>query len=91
MVLSLLSDRSTERERQGGRGRGSPRGSCTRKRGVLLKNTKFLGPDSPGGSECLGFEGDGHQLQDSVFRFKPHQNPANLIHQTPRRKRCRDF
>lgn len=39
MVLSLLPDRSTERERQGGEGGGSLRGSCTRKRGVLLKNT----------------------------------------------------
>lgn len=31
--------------------------------------------DGAGRSECLGFEGEGHQLQDSVFRLKPHQNP----------------
>ena len=40
MVLSLLSDRSTETE-AGREGRGSQRGSCTRKKGVLLRNTKF--------------------------------------------------
>lgn len=44
MVLSLLPDRGTEREREAGReGRGSPRGSCTRKRAVLPKKTKFWG------------------------------------------------
>ena len=42
MVLSLLPDRGTESE-AGREGRGSPRGSCTRKRGVLLQNTRFLG------------------------------------------------
>lgn len=42
MVLSLLPDRSTERG-AGREGRGSPRGSCTRKRGVLLRNTGFWG------------------------------------------------
>lgn len=65
MVLSLLPDRGTEREARR-EGRGSPRGSCTRKRGVLLKNTKFLGLDGPGRSECLGFEGDGHQIRGCV-------------------------
>lgn len=61
MVLSLLPDRGTEREARR-EGRGSLRGSCTRKRGVLLQNTKFLGLDGSGRSECLGFEGDGHQI-----------------------------
>lgn len=41
MVLSLLPDRSRKRERGREGGRRVSKGTCTKKRGVLLKNTKF--------------------------------------------------
>lgn len=74
MVLSLLPDRSTEREREAREGGGSPRGSCTRKRGVLLKNTKFQGwRRLEGATVWIFLGGDGLQaLHISVFKLKPH-------------------
>lgn len=73
MVLSLLPDRGTEREAKR-EGRGSLRGSCTRKRGVLLKNTKFRGWMGLEGVNVWVLRGMGIRSK-AVFRFKPHQNP----------------
>lgn len=56
MVLSLLPDRSTEKEARR-EGRGSLTGSCTRKKGVLLKNTKFWGWMGLEGVNVWVFEG----------------------------------
>lgn len=87
MVLSLLLERSTERERGREGGKRVTKGSCTRKRGVLLKNTKFWGWMGLEGVNVWVLRGMGiNSMQESVFMFKPHQNPANPIHRTPRLK-----
>lgn len=73
MVLSLLPDRGTERERETGwEGRGSPRGSGTRKRAVLPKKTKFWGWQE----WMFGFEGGwASALWDRIVEGKPDHNP----------------
>lgn len=61
MLLLLLPDKN-QREREAGReGRGPPRGSCTRKRGVIPKKTKFWGWVGLEGNVWV-FEGDGLQF-----------------------------
>ena len=84
MVLSLLPDRSTERERERGKGgRRVTEGVRCKKEGCSAQKHKVLGLETTGRSDCLGFFlGGGLQaLHISVFRFKPHRNPANMIHQ----------
>ena len=65
MVLSLLPDRGTERERgraAGGRGEGH-RGGPVQERGEFYSKTQsFSGQETTGRSDCLGLEGDGLQL-----------------------------
>lgn len=59
MVLSLLPDRSTEREA----GRGGWRvteGVLYKKEGCSTQKHKIWGLDGPGRSECLVFWGGGH-------------------------------
>lgn len=72
MLLSLLPDRGTELERETGReGRGSLRGSCTRKRVVLPQKDKVLGLVG-----VDGFKGGwASALQGGIAEDQPNHNP----------------
>lgn len=83
MVLSLLPDRSTEREREGQAGReGGERvteGVPYKKEGCSTQKHKVLGLEGVSVWVWRGM-GIGSALQLSVLSFKPQHNPANLTH-----------